>query len=179
LISKTEGSKIGSGSFKMNKDYLYSFGSEGFHGYYYNKTGMWDRNNIADEEITPYIWYSNMGCDSYPAFKWQGKINIGNAGFYRIFTHNNGYVRIEIDGRQYWDSGLPSDYAAKVNGFFKNDKAVKADKFNLSKGRHNIEIYAYFGNMINLLWDEGNQGNNGVFLPPDILEPDYQITGYK
>ncbi len=179
LISRVTGSKVGTGSFKMNKDSLYSFGIEGLHEYYYYKTGMWNKNNIADEEITPYIWFSNLSCDPYPAFKWQGKINIEKDGSYKIFTQSNGYVRIEIEKKQYWDTGVPGDYEAKINDFFKNDKAMKVNKFNLSKGEHNIEIYSYTSGMINLLWDEGNQSNSGVFLPPDILEPDYQITDYK
>jgi hypothetical protein len=141
--------------------------------------GMWDSENISDEEIDPYVWFSNLSAEPYPAFKWQGEVIIPDDRQYRIWANCNGYVRIEIDNKQYWDAGLGGDYAEKIKKFFKNDKAVRADRFNLKKGKHKIEIYSYTSNMIDLLWDAGDPSSGGTFLPPDILEPDYQITGNK
>jgi len=167
------------GVFEMDKKYLYSFGIEGLHEYYYNKLDLWDKNNIVNEDITPYIWLSNLSPDLNPAIKWQGEIDIQKDGTYRIFTRSNNYVRIEIDNKQYWDINLTADVVKKIAGFFKNDKASRVDNFNLNKGKHNIEIYAYYPNSIDLLWDEGTNGVKNVFLPPDILEPDFQISTPK
>lgn len=179
-IEKMPGSKIeGAGVADMGKNTLYNFSVEGLHGYYYDMTGMWDKKSLVDEEINPCLWFNVRGTDDLPAIKWQGTISIDKSGLYSIYASRRGYVRIEIDNQQYWDGGLTADNKKQIDEYFKNSMAKKTERFYLNRGKHKIQVYSYRNGLVNLLWDAGEADKSDSFLPPDILEPDYQITDYK
>jgi hypothetical protein len=51
------------------------------------------------------------------------------------------------------------------------------NEFNLTAGRHKIEIYSSTANLLELMWSvKSGSSPAPVPVPVDALEPDYKIT---
>jgi hypothetical protein len=158
----------------INKSYLYNFRSVGLHGYYY-KGKEWDSNPL-DQEIININMCLSGGDISNSSEIWKGNIIIPSTDIYRITAATNGYARIVLDGKYYWEQPNGGDaFANDVENYFKNRKLIREGNFKLSAGRHSIEIYSSNASLIELQWAKGIS-QNFVPVPIDALEPDCQIT---
>jgi len=169
-VKKLEGSRVtGEENYNITKNYLYANIIDGLHGYFY--TGKkWDKGPIVKEEITPYLWFTGFLNGYFPSVKWQGYLKVDKDGQYKLNSINNGYMRIVIDKKYYWESGVDGD----ANDYFKDKKMQLTPAFNLKKGKHFIEIYVSDASIIQVSWDQGQ--NHFVPLGGDMLEPDLLIS---
>ncbi len=169
-VKRLEGSRVtGEENYNITKSYLYENFLDGLHGYYY--TGkQWDKAPIVREENNPYLWFTSFLLEYFPSSKWQGTLKIKKDGQYKITASNNGYLRIVIDKKFYWDSGDDND----AKDYFKDKNMQKTTFFNLKKGKHFIQIYSVNASIIQISWDEGE--NVSTPLGGDMLEPDYLIS---
>jgi len=62
-----------------------------------------------------------------------------------------------------------------VDGYFKGRHLQKVNAFNLTGGKHSIEIYSLHASLLELMWNKKGAANSQP-VPVDALEPDYQIT---
>jgi hypothetical protein len=159
----------------VDKKYLYNFPSFGLHGYFYKGVG-WAENPIRFEVINTNMCFGGNGIMTESA-EWKGTIKIPSADNYLISTRSNGYVRIIMDGKYYLEQGN-GDAAtdAKVEKYFSGRNLIRSQAgFNLSAGRHNIEIYCMNSSLLELMWS-GKAIKTPGPIPVDAFEPDYQIS---
>ena len=158
----------------VNKQYLYNFKSIGLHGYYY-KSDNWTNSPLTDEILNINMCLSGGAIQGQSAI-WKGNIIIPSTDVYRIFANCNGYVRIIIDGKYYWEQPNGGGEATnRIESYFKNRKLVRSNDFKLSAGKHPIEIYCSNTSILELEWS-GSALHSAVPVPVDAFEPDYQIT---
>jgi hypothetical protein len=159
----------------IDKKYLYNFPSFGLHGYYYSGA-EWSVNPIRFEVMSTNMCFGGGGILTQSAI-WNGTLNVPATGSYIISTRSNGYIRIIMDGRYYSESGNGDTVTdEKVAKYFAGRKLVKINGgFNLTAGRHNIEIYCMNSSLLELMWDSKAIKSPGP-IPVDALEPDYQIS---
>jgi hypothetical protein len=159
---------------KIDSKYLYNFPSFGLHGYFYEGP-EWSGNPIRYEVINTNMCFGGGGILTESA-EWKGAIKIPDTDTYTIFTKNNGYVRIIIDGKYYWEQGDGNKNTGDtVDGYFKGRHLQKVNAFNLTGGKHSIEIYSLHASLLELMWNKKGAANSQP-VPVDALEPDYQIT---
>jgi hypothetical protein len=153
---------------KLNEKILYDFPNTGLHGYYY-LGNSWDKDPIQTEVINETV-FTNGPLYS-DCVKWSGYLKTPEDGIYNISTHNNGYVRIVIDNKYFWEQG--SVLSKETEEFFKDKNLQKVYTFNLRKGKHQIDIYGLNVTNLILYWSINNKPQ--VSIPIDCFEPDYKI----
>jgi hypothetical protein len=152
---------------------FYNLPRIGLHAYYY-KGDAWDMEPAFFEYIDPLLWIEGLPIDYASSQKWFGNIRIPEDGHYRIFAQCNGFVRVVIDGRQYWEQNIAGNKADIVTQYFADKPMQKTDGFNLKKGTHKIAVYALRSSQIKLSWQAGTQPV--VPLPMELLTPDYTMS---
>jgi hypothetical protein len=152
----------------LDQKFLYNLPVYGLHGYYYIGEN-WDKSPVDMEFINETMW-TNGGVHT-PTIKFSGSLNIAVPGQYRFNTANTGYLRIVIDGRYFWESGSVPQEAVD---YFKNSGQQRVAGFDLSKGRHRINIYTNKAYTINFKWSVDNKNFEPV--PISALEPDFNIS---
>jgi hypothetical protein len=167
IVQKTE-------VIQIDKKYLYNFPSFGLHAYFY-KGAEWTGNPIKYEVISTNMCFGGGGILTESAI-WRGTIKIPDTDVYNFTTRSNGYIRIVIDGKYYWEQAA-GDAASteRATRYFAARRLTKVNNFNLTAGRHAIEIYAMNASLLELVWAQ-KAHSEPVSVPVDALEPDYKIT---
>ncbi|MCE5300643.1 MAG: glycosyltransferase family 39 protein [Spirochaetia bacterium] len=159
---------------EITRNYLYNFKYFGLHGYYY-KGPSWTENPLRYEVISSNMCFSGGGILTESAV-WKGTINIPASGKYSIYTRNNGFVRIILDGRDYWEQFAGgTETSERIERFYKGRNLTKVNSFVLGKGKHSIEIACMNTSLLELLWNTG-PGEKPMPVPVTELEPDYKLT---
>lgn len=157
---------------KLDEKYLYNWKNYGLHSYYFAGT-KWDSSpelfeiNNMEIDVNSY-----QGGDSQIL---KGYINIPVSGKYVITAASNIYSRVIIDKKYYWEqlsTQVSNDNAVE---YFKSKPAMtKVAAFDLSKGRHAIDIYTG-SNGFDLKWmPPGSKEQQPV--PVSLFEPDNYVT---
>jgi hypothetical protein len=166
-IMKTE-------NINLDSKYLYNYPSFGLHGYFY-RGAEWTGNQVRYEVNSTNMCFGGGGILTESAI-WKGNIKIPLDDAYVLTTRSNGYVRIIIDGKYFWEQNAGSPATAqKIEKYFSGRKLAKVNEFLLTRGKHTIEIYCMNTSLLELIWSGKNTKVSGA-LPVDLLEPDYQIS---
>jgi len=157
---------------KIDDKILYDFPNTGLHGYYY-LGNSWDKDPIQTEVINETVFTN--GPLYTDCAKWSGSLIVPQDGIYNISAQNNGYLRIVIDDKYFWEQGAVVN--KNIEEYFKDKNMAKVYTFNLTHGKHRIDLYGLnVSNMI-LYWSINNAGS--VSIPIDCFEPDYKISYMK
>ncbi len=170
---KMEGNVIqGSEQVKLDGKYLYNWKNYGLHSYYY--TGkMWDQGPIAFEVNNMEIDVGSFQGADCQVLK--GYINIPESGNYSIIPASNIYARLIIDKKYYTEQLSSNESNENAEKYFRTKQAMtKVQSFSLSKGRHQIEIYAG-ANGFNVKWMKPGS-NTYAPVPVNLFEPDYVVS---
>jgi hypothetical protein len=159
----------------LNKNYYYNIKVMGLHGYFY-KDELWANSPLSDETINLNLSPLTGGGIEGKSVAWKGSVTVPEADVYRFIANTNGYTRIILDGKYYWEIAGGGISPEQIAGYFKNRKLVKVNDFRLSAGRHSLEIYCSGASTINLQWSRGLKNYAVSPVPIDALEPDFQIT---
>ena len=161
---------------RLDSKYFYNFRPFGLHGYYY-KGPDWTESPLRFEINSTNMCFNGLGIITESAI-WKGTIDIPATGKYTIFTRSNGYVRIIIDGKYYWEQASGGRRGAEMaDRYFSARKLSKVYNFDLPQGRHKIEIYTTGTRSFELMWKTA-AGPGGEPIPVGALQPDFKISGY-
>jgi hypothetical protein len=162
----------------LDKKYLYNINSFGLHGYYY-RGEAWEENPLQSEIIASDMCFAG-GAILTESAVWRGNIKLEKSDAYSIFARTNGYCRIVIDGRYYWEQlGNPETndkakaYFARKNLHMSNNTSMPS--MQLTAGKHSVAIYTLDASILQLMWKHGGITDPQP-VPMDSLEPDYQLS---